>query len=72
MAKKIDEKELRKLQQESSMNDPNAWKFKSICQECINKLGGGCDVFADDREEMIEAVHEAQSTGKCEFFIKKH
>lgn len=69
---KISIKELERMRRESSMNDPNVWKFKSLCTECLNKLGGGCDVFAGDRQKMINAVHTAQSTGYCEYFIKKH
>ena len=30
---------------ESSMGDRDAWKFKPICFDCVNKDGGSCFIF---------------------------
>ena len=51
--------------------DPDAWNFKPICYDCVNKNGGGCYVFEEDGEAPDPSgQHEAQSTGKCEWYIK--
>ncbi len=51
--------------------DPDAWNFKPICYDCVNKNGGSCYVFEEDGEAPNpHGQHEAQSTGKCEWYIK--
>lgn len=52
--------------------DPTAWQCEYLCDTCLNNLTDGCDVFhEDDRELEISLIHEAQSTAKCQFYIKK-
>lgn len=52
--------------------DPNVWNCKLICDDCLNKHGGGCYVFEEDGElPDPDGQHNAQSTGKCEWYIKK-
>lgn len=51
--------------------DPDAWNFKSICDDCVNKNRGGCYIFDKDGEALDPTgILEAQSTGKCEWYIK--
>lgn len=51
--------------------DPDAWNFKPICYDCLNKNRGGCYVFGKDGEEPDPIrIPKAQSTGKCERYIK--
>ena len=51
--------------------DPDAWNFKSICDDCLNKDRGGCYVFDEDGDAPDPTgILEAQSTGKCEWYIK--
>lgn len=51
--------------------DPDAWNFKSICDDCLNKDRGSCYVFGKDGEAPDPIrIPKAQSTGKCEWFIK--
>lgn len=51
--------------------DPDAWNFKPICHDCLNKDGGGCYIFDEDGEAPDPmGILNAQSTGKCEWYIK--
>lgn len=51
--------------------DPDAWNFKPICYDCVNKKGGSCYIFGKDGEAPDPTgILEAQSTGKCEWYIK--
>lgn len=52
--------------------DSNVWNCKTICQDCLNKIGGGCDIFGEEGSHPNPiGVQIAQSKGKCEWYIKK-
>lgn len=44
--------------------DPGAWRFTTLCDECLNRLDGGtCDIF--DWKEQGDRQF------KCDMFLKK-
>ena len=66
----LSKKELKKIRANSDMGDPDVWKFHRICDDCINRLGGGCDLL--EIGDMTEdEFREVQKTNTCEMFIKK-
>ena len=49
--------------------DPDAWNFKSICDDCVNKDGGSCYIFGEDADPYIAA---AGHFGNKSFDLLKH
>lgn len=63
--RKLTKEDLDRIRRNSDMGDPNVWKARTVCTDCANKIGGGCDIL--DWDEQLGA----QGKGKCEFFEKK-
>lgn len=72
MKKKLSEKELAEIRANSDMGDPDPWgrHFKIICDGCLNKLGGSCDVY-EMGDMSREDFFKAEDSGSCEWFIPK-
>lgn len=61
--------ELKEIRRESSMRHPIE-PGPIICDDCLNRIGGGCD-YVDMGDMTDSELLEIMSTGKCDLYIKK-
>lgn len=60
---------IESIRKESSMLHPIE-PGKKICDDCLNRIGGGCD-YVDMGDMTVSELLERMATSTCDLYIKK-
>lgn len=65
----LTDEEFESIRKESSMRHPIE-PGKTICDDCLNRVGGGCD-YVDMGDMTVSELLERMATDTCDLYIKK-